>query len=278
VDPNVPLHLIGDEGRLRQVLVNLGGNAVKFTERGEIELTVRPGGSPSTPGRVRLIFSVRDTGIGIPAEHMGSIFESFSQVKRSSHVAQEGTGLGLSIAKQLVGLMGGEIWAESQRWSGSVFSFTAEFEPAGEVERKDEAASPGAPPAIASRLRILVAEDSTVNQLLARELLERQGHTVVVAGNGREALEALAREPFDLVFMDVQMPEMDGMETARAIREGTVPGVPRDIPIVALTAHVLKGDRERFLAAGMDDYIAKPFDLDEFEEGLTRVAARLGLG
>jgi signal transduction histidine kinase/ActR/RegA family two-component response regulator len=269
---DVPAVLVGDEGLLCQVLVNLVGNAVKFTDRGEVAVAVRREEAASTPGRVRLLFSVRDTGVGIPADALGSIFESFTQVGRPSHAKQEGTGLGLAISKKLVGLLGGEVWVESEPGKGSVFRFTAEFEPAEEGEVAPEAAkvAPSSPP---SPLRILVAEDNHVNQLLVREFLERQGHTVAVASNGREALKLLARGRFDLVLLDAKMPEMDGPETARVIRAGEVPGVPRDIPIVALTAHALKGDRERFLAAGMDDYVSKPFDLDEFERSLARVTA-----
>ena len=251
--------------------MNLVGNAVKFTEQGAVEVRVGLGaGVPDSSERVRLHFSVRDTGIGIPTDQLDSIFESFSQVKRSSHAKYGGTGLGLSISKQIVELMGGEIWAESEPGRGSVFSFTAEFG-RSEVE-KPEAGAPAAVPEPAVRpLRILVAEDNPINQLFVREILESEGHTVSVAGDGREVLDALAREPFDLVLLDVQMPEMDGLETARRIREGTVPGVPTDIPLIALTAHAIKGDRERFLAAGMDDYLSKPLDTDDLAQALARV-------
>jgi two-component system CheB/CheR fusion protein len=277
VDEGVPEGLVGDEGKLCQVLVNLVGNALKFTERGEIAVAVRCAEAAPVPGRVRLVFSVRDAGIGIPADALVSVFEAFSQVRASPLAEDEGTGLGLAISKQLVELMGGEIWAESEPGKGSIFSFTAEFGLAEGDQKVPEASAGPARPPPASSLRILVAEDNRINQLYVRALLETRGHTVIAASNGREALELLARGRFDLVLMDVEMPVMDGPEATKAIREGRVPGVPRDIPIVALTAHALSGDRERFLAAGMNDYVSKPFDLDEFGRTVARVAAGGGV-
>jgi two-component system CheB/CheR fusion protein len=293
VDPDVPSLVLGDEGRLRQVLVNLVGNAVKFTEQGEVGVLVglaeagtlgsreaatrgeQPGVQASKrPGGVRLLFAVRDTGIGIPPENLSSLFESFSQATRSTHAKYGGTGLGLSIARQLVDLMGGRIWAESQPGTGSIFRFTVELSEASEpTVSADREPEPG-PEWAVRPLRVLLAEDNPVNQLLVRELLSQDGHEVVVAEDGRAALEALAREPFDVVLMDVQMPEMDGMEATRLIRDGTLPSIPRDIPVVALTAHALRGDRERFLDAGMDEYLSKPIRLGEFYRVLARVGIR----
>jgi two-component system CheB/CheR fusion protein len=174
--------------------------------------------------------------------------------------------------------MGGEIRAQSEHGKGSCFSFTAEF---GLVEGNEEAVA--APPAVAPAgctcsLRILLAEDNPVNRFLAQDLLERQGHSVCVARNGREALEALGREPFDVVLMDLQMPEMSGMEAARRIRKGQVPGVPADFPIVAVTARAFRGDREVYMEAGLDDYVTKPIDPGRLNEVLATIATRCGRG
>ncbi|MHB8763252.1 MAG: PAS domain S-box protein [Deferrisomatales bacterium] len=278
----VPQWLMGDDGRLRQVLVNVIGNAVKFTERGQVEVAVgleaQAAPSPVPSGCVRVRVAVRDTGIGIPPENLCAIFDSFSQATRSTHVRFGGTGLGLAIAKQLVELMGGEIWAESEVGRGSTFHFTVGLRcPEGaEPEVQPEVPAPQVP---APRpLRVLVAEDNAVNQLLVRALLEREGHAVTVTSSGRQALEALAGGGFDGVLMDVQMPEMDGLEATRRIRRGEVPGVPPDLPIVALTAHAVQGDRERFLAAGMDDHVSKPLSPASLSAALARWHPRPAAG
>ena len=292
IDAAVPDTLLGDEGRLRQVLTNLVGNAVKFTETGHIdveaslagtragELPVPAVSDPAVPTSplpgpaVTLLFTVRDSGIGIPPENLCSIFESFSPATRSTHTKYGGTGLGLSIAKHLVELMGGQIWAETEPGIGSVFSFTVEVRLSrGREENSEPRGADRSPPQVRP-LRILLAEDNAVNQLYAKALLQGRGHDVFVVGDGRAALEELSKGPFDVVLMDVQMPVLDGIEAARRIREGEVPGVPMDLPIIALTAHALKGDRERFLACGMDDYLSKPIDLDELTKVLVRVASR----
>ncbi len=278
VAPEVPDVLVGDEGRLRQVLVNLLGNALKFTERGEVHLAVAPGPlpageAPPTPPRAQLWFAVRDTGIGVPADQLDRIFEDFAQSTGSSHARYGGTGLGLSIARQLVELAGGELWAESEPGAGSVFSFTIEFPIADEpAPAPREGPSGGAVPI--PPLRILVAEDNALNQLFVQTVLEHGGHAVDVVGDGREAVAALSREAFDLALLDVQMPELDGLAVARLVREGKVPGCPEDLPLVAVTAHALVGDRECFLAAGVDDYLSKPLDLEELDRVLARWSSR----
>ena len=292
IDLDVPDHLVGDQGRLRQVLTNLIGNAIKFSEKGAIRVSValapEPAqesaestepAEPADRGLVRLVFKVKDDGLGIAKEHLKNVFEPFSQEGLSSHAKYGGTGLGLSISKSLVTMMNGEIWADSQPDKGSSFYFTASFplaeEPDWALAPKDleKAARPEAQPDVQpgqASLRVLLAEDDTINQLLAEELLRQRGHLATLAGNGRQALETLKNGDFDLVLMDVRMPDMDGEEAVRAIRRGEAGPDKARVPVVALTAHALKGDRERFLAAGMDDYLSKPIDTDELDRILAR--------
>ncbi|CAN5906683.1 hypothetical protein BH23GEM7_BH23GEM7_01990 [soil metagenome] len=410
IPPEVPDRLIGDPGRLRQIVVNLAGNAIKFTERGEVVVSVEA--ESGTQDEVTLHVAVRDTGIGIPREKQQLIFEAFSQADSSMSRQFGGTGLGLAISMELVAVMGGRMWVESEPGEGSTFHFTATFglqkgaprrapaspetlrqlrvlvvddnatnrrileemlaswgmrpamadsapaalaalaraasggrafelvlldgmmpgmdgytlaerireQPYGAeiplmmltsagtagdsaraaklgiartlikpVKQSDlldailqvldigpgepqpeEAAADGRPEEIPS-LRILLTEDGLVNQKVAVSLLERRGHSVAVANNGREALAALEREPFDCVLMDVQMPEMDGFEATAAIREREQE-TGDHIPIIAMTAHAMKGDRERCLEAGMDEYLAKPIRADELYEMVERMA------
>ena len=267
VGDSTPDRLVGDPDRLQQVLLNLINNAIKFTSRGGVHLGVER--DLTEAGEVMVHFTVQDSGIGIPTDKQAIIFESFRQADGSTTRRFGGTGLGLAICSKLVALMGGRIWVESDgRW-GSTFHFTAGFELAEEQEA-------GAPVKVdslrqllnatgegARGLRILLAEDNPVNQRLATRLLERRGHRVVPAVTGRQALEILARESFHVILMDVQMPDMDGLEATRAIRAREQPGVTQT-PIVALTAHTMKGDRERCLAAGMDAFVTKPIDAVEF--------------
>jgi signal transduction histidine kinase/ActR/RegA family two-component response regulator len=252
---NVPAVVIGDAGRLRQVLVNLIGNAIKFTEAGEIVVSVSQ--ESEEGGEATLHFTVVDTGVGVVPEKLALIFEPFTQADDSIQRQFGGTGLGLAICARLVRAMGGNIWAETGPGGcGTAFHFTARLGISTE--------KPAAVPASAAHrsrtrgpLRVLLAEDNVVNSTLAVRLLEREGHTVKVAQNGRQALAALRAGPFDLVLMDVQMPEMDGFEATRKIREEEA-GSGAHIPIVAMTAHAMKGDADRCLAGGMDGYIAKP--------------------
>ncbi|HKX33641.1 MAG TPA: two-component regulator propeller domain-containing protein, partial [Blastocatellia bacterium] len=267
ISPDVPEGLVGDAGRLRQVLINLIGNAIKFTGQGGIRVEI--GSEAQTDQSVELWFAVSDTGIGIPVEKQLLIFEAFMQADTSTTRQYGGTGLGLAISSYLVEMMGGRISVESVVGEGSTFHFTARFGRSTAV-KKEEPAPPlpvmadglsTAIPVPASgalrRLHILLAEDNLVNQKLAIRLLEKAGHTVVTANNGREAVTALEEEQFDLVLMDVQMPEMDGIEATATIRERErIAGT--DIPIIALTAHAMTGDRERCLKAGMNGYVTKP--------------------
>jgi CheY-like chemotaxis protein/HPt (histidine-containing phosphotransfer) domain-containing protein len=256
----VPDVVVGDWGRLRQVLLNLVGNAIKFTPQGRV--AVRVSTVSRTADRAILHFAVTDTGIGIPAAKRASIFEPFIQADGSVARRYGGTGLGLTISSRLAGLMGGKIWVDSEEGSGSTFHLTACLGLArGEKPVSDRAGPEGAAPGVSRPLRILLAEDNIVNQRVSTAFLQKQGHLVRVVSDGRSALAAIEAEPFDLVLMDVQMPEMDGLEATTAIRRREA-ALGRHTPILALTAHAMKGDRERCLAAGMDGYLAKPLRAD----------------
>ncbi len=287
---DIPDLLVGDLGRLRQILMNLLGNAIKFTGQGKVELQVQmaeeereagqiekedqnawddgsalpdkqatQSGDTLSTEKVTLHFSVHDTGIGIPPEKQQGIFEAFSQADSSTTRRYGGTGLGLTISKQLVEMMGGRIWVESEEGKGSVFHFTATF---GLAETLPLSSAPQRARTGSTPLSILLVEDNQVNQKLAIRLLERCGHTVAVANNGREALDMLEKQSFDLILMDVHMPEMDGLETTAAIREQEK-STGTHIPIVAMTASAMQEDRERCLAVGMDNYVSKPVQLQE---------------
>ncbi len=271
IEPGVPEHLVGDPHRLRQVLLNLIGNALKFTERGGVEIRVKPEWKTGT--EVQLRFSVSDSGIGIPAAQQKVIFEAFRQADGSTTRKYGGTGLGLAICAKLAGLMGGRIWVESEPGRGSTFHFTAHFTPAA-APSAAPAELPAASRAPVAGLRILLAEDNLVNQKVAVGLLEKMGHRVTVAANGKEALGRFEEQPFDLILMDVQMPEMDGLEATAAIRERER-SAGLHVPIVAMTAHTMKGDREKCLDAGMDGYLAKPIRSSDLVEEIGRVIGAL---
>lgn len=273
VPSDVPRHLKGDAGRLRQILVNLIGNAVKFTNEGWVE--VRVALEELAGSSIRLRFEVEDTGVGIPRNELEQIFESFAQGWASAHPQYGGTGLGLTISRELVELLDGRIWVESELDKGSTFYFTVRFEldSADEETQSARAAeiAPGFRP-----LRVLLAEDNPVNQVVMLHMLKRAGHEALLATNGRKALELLAEGGFDVVLMDIQMPELNGDEAVRRIRAGNMPGVARDIPIVALTAYAMEGDRERFIAMGMDHYLAKPVEYAQLCKALDKVAGKPG--
>ena len=256
----VPDRLCLDLDRVRQVAVNLLGNAIKFTSAGYVELQVDVASLDQRD--VGLIFSVKDTGIGIAPEKLEAVFEAFTQADGSITRQYGGTGLGLTISTRLVELMGGRIWAESVLGEGSKFLFTlpctlsASETPTGEAQRRAglQEADTVVP------LRVLLAEDNEVNRILAMRLLEKQGHTVVCAHDGQEAVDRLAADAsFDLVLMDLQMPRLGGFDATRIIREREQAGARR-IPIIALTAHAMNGDDQRCLANGMDDYLSKPIN------------------
>ena len=280
IAPDVGPHLLGDAGRLRQVLVNIIGNAVKFTDYGEVIVTVRremrapSTGSPAGESDGCLLrFSVRDTGTGIPADEVQRVFRPFEQVDGSSARRHGGTGLGLAISARLVELMGGQIWVESHPGIGSTFHFTAALRAVAAPASADldvPAPARAGPPA--RILRILLAEDNKVNQRLVSRILERRGHSVAIAVHGRQAVEALADQYFDVVLMDVQMPEMDGFEATAAIR-ARERDTGAHIPIVALTAHAMRDDEQRCVQAGMDAYLSKPLDAQRLVELTEHIAA-----
>ena len=286
VEQDAPNALRGDPFRVRQVLGNLLSNAVKFTEEGQVALKVKSTGD-HRGDKVTVRFEVTDSGIGIAEEHRSHLFRSFSQADASTTRRYGGTGLGLAISKQLVELMGGEIWVESEPGKGSTFSFALPLtkrpersQPAPTVSApSSEALSPanrretagaeaGQPDA-----RVLVVEDTLTNRMVAVELLKKRGYAVDVASNGLDALEACFRSNYAAVLMDIQMPEMDGYEATARLRKREE-GSGLRTPIIAMTAHALQGDREKALATGMDDYISKPVRPEDLDAVLQRWAPR----
>jgi len=310
IAPSVPDAVVGDPARLRQVLANLLGNALKFTERGSIAITAEL--LNQTRDELKLRFTVRDTGIGIPADDRERLFETFTQADDSNTRKYGGTGLGLAISKQLVELLGGQIGVENEPGGGSRFWFTASFKKAAKgaaitpsdlqararqtaeprvragqshtatasakvipAEKEPPKEPPKEAPRVAARestpwqsKRILLAEDNEINQRITLRLLQKLGLAADAVVNGREAVEALEKQKYDLVLMDCQMPDMDGFEATAVIRSRE--GNSRHQTICALTANAMAGDRERCLAAGMDDYISKPVGLEKLRDALVR--------
>ena len=262
ISGNTPKNIIGDATMVRQVLVNLLGNAIKFTDEGEIVVSAWT--RHLANDRYEILFSVDDSGIGIPKDGMDKLFKAFSQVDMSNTRRYGGTGLGLAISKKLVEMMGGKIWAESEQGIGSKFYFTilvyGSFD--GTLGRQE----PVCPKEAAlktnqgQKLRILLAEDNIVNQKVMLRMLNKLGYTADAVADGKEVLQALERQWYDVVLMDVQMPEMDGIEATREIRQKWQASGPK---IIAVTAHALEGDRERCIGSGMDNYVAKPIKIEE---------------
>jgi signal transduction histidine kinase/AmiR/NasT family two-component response regulator len=276
VSNRVPELLIGDSNRLRQIVMNLVGNSIKFTDYGEVfvKVVVEEGVSPEQDtlpaclepgdGYLQVHFAVRDTGIGIAEDKQRLIFESFVQADGSTTRKYGGTGLGLAICSQLVRLMGGRIWVDSQLGHGSTFHFTAPFgcmrDLAGYEKPVEQALKKAE-----RQLRILLAEDNEVNQQIAIEFLQRRGHEVRLANNGAEVLSLLAVDHFHVILMDIQMPKMDGFQATAAIRQKEIVS-GHHIPIIAMTGYAMKSDRQRCLDAGMDAYISKPIRSRELFE------------
>jgi len=285
VPADLPRVVVGDPGRLRQVLRNLLGNALKFTDHGEIGVHAELLNEATNVVQIR--FTVHDTGIGMPPDQQSRLFESFTQGDGSSTRRHGGTGLGLAISKQLVELLGGEIGVASEPGQGSRFWFTASFGKGASTEipapnpamvqnpsTRTMVKGPIAPPArpqkpvvVASHLRVLLAEDNEINQRITLRLLEKLGVPADAVVNGREAVQALEKRKYDLVLMDCQMPDMDGFEATAIVRSREV---GTHTPICALTANAMEGDRERCLAAGMDDYISKPVGLEKLQKAVDR--------
>lgn len=268
----VPDLLFGDAGRLRQIMLNLIGNAIKFTEQGEVLVSVSLQ-STAPAGQVNLLFTVRDTGIGIPLEKQASIFQPFQQADSSITRSYGGTGLGLTISSRLVGMMGGQLQLESESGQGSLFYFSLLLTTAKQTLPTTQSVSNAISPANAA-LKILLADDNAVNRLLARRLLNKAGHEVILAENGREALEAWEAERPDVILMDVQMPVMDGLEATQLIRNLEQDKQFNPTPIIALTANALERDRQQCLAAGMDDFLSKPFQIQALLDVVQRVCPR----
>jgi len=272
VSPGVPAWVRGDYTRIRQVLLNLIGNAIKFTEKGSVEVTVDVADRLSDT-EVILGFAVADSGIGIPEDKQKLVFEAFRQADSSTARKHGGSGLGLAICSRLVDLMGGEIQLVSKPGEGSTFSFTvraSEVAP-GEVPQTGPQIDAEARALSMRSLRVLVADDNIVNQRLISRVLQKCGHRVTLVGNGSEAVDAAHNGGFDLILMDVEMPELDGFAATSLIRSAEAGA--RHVPIVAMTAHAMSGDRERCLQAGMDDYLSKPIATRDLEAMLCRFTA-----
>jgi PAS domain S-box-containing protein len=272
--PDLPTDLVGDDVRVRQILFNLVGNAMKFTDQGEVLVEVSTL-LPHPSGMTRLLFIISDTGIGIPDKKIDQICAPFTQVSEDFTRSHQGAGLGLAIALKLIDAMGGTLAFESTEGQGtsvylvlpfSIPEFTA-------IQATPKSVRGGSIPV---SLRLLLVEDDEVCRVSARLTLEKMGYAVVTARNGAEALEALRENPFDCVLMDVQMDVLDGVEATRRIRSANCGALDPQIPIIAITAYAMTGDREKFLEAGMNDYIAKPVQVAELKKALERVASKLG--
>ncbi len=275
IDDDVPSVIRGDITRIRQVIYNLLSNAVKFTEEGEVSLHVSA--KPSGKDHTRISFAVKDTGVGISSEALSRLFTSFEQADKSVTRKFGGTGLGLSISKQLAELMGGDIKVTSTLGKGTCFTFSLKAEMVAAPDKSKEKTSQPKTESPAGKdkkqkLRILAAEDNALNQKVLHAFLKPLGHEIILANDGVEALEMLEAQEFDLVLMDVQMPRKDGLATSRELRASN--GINADIPIIAMTANAMSGDRETCLEAGMSDYVPKPIDPRVLFTALAKASAQ----
>ncbi len=271
---DVPDLLIGDPLRLKQVLINLCNNAIKFTNEGYVHVSVKLISLDEC--LVKLHFEVQDTGIGISPENQSKLFKSFSQADASTTRKFGGTGLGLAISKNLVHLMNGDICIESEEGKGATFHFDADFGVSAHDLTDTESVELEEFIRHDKKLKILLAEDNVINQKVAILNLQKLGHQVIVANNGNEAVDMFLKELPDVVFMDIYMPEMDGVVATRKIREWERENqISSRVPIIAMTANTLKNDKELFLAEGMDDYLSKPFNVSELVRLLGRIYKQL---
>jgi PAS domain S-box-containing protein len=285
IHASVPQRIVGDEGRIRQILLNLVGNAIKFTQAGEVTMEAGATICPQS-NQLCLVLAVGDTGIGIPHDKLDTVFQTFTQVDASNTRSHEGAGLGLSIVDRLVRCMGGNIRIDSEPGVGTVVMCTLLLPPppdAPDVPNAPDVSDVGGVPDIPARdapsssrsgLRILLVEDERINRMAVGGLLRKEGHTVLEAASGQEALEIFNREVIDVVLLDIQMPVMDGLETLALLRDTSIHGPKAAVPVIALTAYAMAGDRERFLAAGMDDYLAKPVEANALAAALDRLKSR----
>jgi len=269
LDPLADGHVVGDEARIRQILFNLVGNAIKFTKSGSVRIEAWTQPHGKDPDRVHLYVSVADTGIGIPAELVDSVFERFTQSETSFTRQFQGAGLGLAIVKRLVRFMGGDILVDTEVNQGTTIVTHLPMLLVADPSRKP--AAPVRTQGRDRRMSVLVVEDEEISKMALAALLRRMGHEVVCVGNGKDAVETLRNTPFDVVFMDIQMPVMNGIEATRLIRRREADG-PGEVWIVALTAYALAGDKEKFIAAGMNDYISKPVQTEALSASLKRAA------
>jgi CheY-like chemotaxis protein len=275
IEENTPNIILGDPTRLSQILINLLNNAVKFTKEGGVSLSVSS--EWLEEGGFEIHFAVKDTGIGIPEDKMSRLFQSFSQIDSSIARKYGGTGLGLAISKRLAELMHGKMWVESEAGLGSTFHFTIQVEPvlSGHIDtvQPETLSASDRKGYLDHSLTILLAEDNQVNQMVTKKMLEKLGYRAEVAANGKEVLQALEARSYDVIFMDVQMPEMGGLEATGEIRRRWPVGGPK---IIAMTASALKGDREECLAAGMDGYISKPTRIGAIRDALEACSRKNG--
>ncbi|WP_052507253.1 PAS domain S-box protein [Desulfonatronovibrio magnus] len=262
LDSSLPAKIIGDDTRLQQILFNLVGNAVKFTEDGSASLSISPV-SQSNSGHNRILFSITDTGTGISEDKLDNLFKPFSQADGTMTRQHQGAGLGLVLVNRLVNMMGGNISIESEPGEGTTVHVVLPFKIPEKTLSQDVQATVQ-PAGKSGGLHILLAEDDSLNQIFIKRMLGKDGQKVTLANNGKEAVDMLHEQTFDCILMDIQMPVMTGVEATKAIRESTTIGAKKDIPIIAVTAHTQPGDKERFLEAGMDDYIGKPVNLEDF--------------
>ena len=274
IDQNIPDHLIGDPTRLNQILLNLVGNGIKFTNQGEVKITVDL--QSEINGMEALKFSIIDTGIGIPEDKLSNLFKAFTQVSNETTRKYGGTGLGLVIAKQLIELQGGTISVQSKVGEGSTFSFHLKFKKSNTIETGQKNSIENLDIKELEGLTVLLVEDNLLNQILAKKILTDWKLKVEVAENGLIAIDKLEKSNFDLILMDIQMPEMDGYAATQYIREKML-SPKQDTPIIAMTAHALTGEAEKCLKAGMNDYISKPFDTKVLHSKIVSVLKKKSL-